>query len=280
MQKLLLLLLLLAFTSCDRPSPSSANPGQEIKDTLIQITDIAIQDILDNASLSGSILIYEPNSNTAFSNNFKRCDSGFLPASTFKIPNAIIALETGVVEDDSSLFRWDGQPRRLKIWEKDMSFKEAFHLSCVPCYQEIARKIGYNRMKKHLNSFGYGTMHFDSSQIDVFWLSGDSRITQWEQIKFLQNFHNKSLGISDRTDSIMKVMMIIETGPDYILRGKTGWSIRDGLNVGWFVGYVQTPKADYFFATNVEPLSSFDLNTFARIRIEVTIEALKQREIL
>jgi len=55
-----------------------------------------------------------------------------MPASTFKIVNSIIALETGVVENDSTMFKWNGEKRRLPIWEQDLTFRDAFHFSCVP----------------------------------------------------------------------------------------------------------------------------------------------------
>lgn len=93
-----------------------------------------------------------------------------LPASTFKITNSIIALETGVVENDSTLLKWNGEKRRFKNWEQDLILRDAFHFSCVPCYQEIARKVGENKMNKFLKKLDYGNMKVDSSNLDLFWL--------------------------------------------------------------------------------------------------------------
>ncbi len=108
------------------------------------------QEILDSTKLDGAILIYDLTNDIYYSNNFDWCKKGKLPASTFKIPNSIIALETGVVKSDSTIFKWNGEPRYLKAWERDITFKEAFYYSCVPCYQEVARKIGVERMKSNL----------------------------------------------------------------------------------------------------------------------------------
>jgi len=88
--------------------------------------------ILDSTGLVGSILIFDKNKNSYYSNDFKRSETGYLPASTFKIVNSIIALETGVVEDDSTKFKWDGKKRFLPQWEQDLILKDAFHFSCVP----------------------------------------------------------------------------------------------------------------------------------------------------
>ena len=100
------------------------------------------QAIIDSADVEGAILMYDLVGDKYFSNDFGWAKIGNLPASTFKIANSIIALETGVVENESTVFKWNGENRRLKVWERDLTFRDAFHLSCVPCYQEVARKIG------------------------------------------------------------------------------------------------------------------------------------------
>lgn len=105
------------------------------------------ENILDSFQLKGSILIFDNAGNTFFSNDFDRANERNLPASTFKIPNSIIALETGVIQSDTTTIKWNGEKRRLAVWEQDLTFKNAFQVSCVPCYQEIARKIGVGRMK-------------------------------------------------------------------------------------------------------------------------------------
>ena len=90
--------------------------------------------------------------------------------------------------------------RRLKVWEQDLTFKQAFHYSCVPCYQEVARKIGATRMNVWLNKLDYGQMHVDTTNIDVFWLEGDSQINQYQQIDFLKRLYRSELLISHRTE--------------------------------------------------------------------------------
>lgn len=74
--------------------------------------------------------------------------------------------------------------------------------------------------------------------------------------------------------------MIIEDNNDYTLRGKTGWSIRNGNNNGWFVGYIETRNKIYFFASNVEPKDQFDMDMFSMIRKDVTFKAFEQMRII
>lgn len=131
--------------------------------------------ILDSFQVNGSILIYDNDKNTFYSNDFDWAKNGKLPASTFKIPNSIIAVELGIIENDTTILKWNGEQRKMDIWEKDLSFKDAFRISCVPCYQEIARKIGTIKMKEYLEKFEYKNMIFDSLTIDNFWLEGNSK---------------------------------------------------------------------------------------------------------
>ena len=271
-------LILIILSGCSTAPTQEPETQQTIPATRKQSD--AFQAVIDSADVKGTILVYDPQENIFYSNDFQRCDQGFLPASTYKIPNSIIALETGVVEDDSTFFKWDGEKRSLSIWERDMIFREAFHLSCVPCYQEIARKIGPERMNAHLTKFGYPGMVVDSSNIDVFWLEGDSRITPHQQMDFLKRFYYSQLPITKRTDQIMKDLMVIEEKPEYKLSGKTGWSIREGFNVGWFVAYLEKGEEVYFLVTNIEPKESFNMSMFAKIRKEIGMEAFRALQII
>ena len=250
------------------------------KSTELRIVISEFNTIIESADVKGSILIYDFENNKYYSNDFQWAEKGNLPASTFKIPNSIIALETGIVEDDSTLFKWDGEKRYLKNWEQDLTFKQAFHYSCVPCYKEVARKIGTKKMSKHLNEIDYGNMKVDSLSIDSFWLIGESRINQFQQIDFLKRFYNSELPISKRTETIMKRMMVIEHNSIYKLSGKTGWSIKNGNNNGWFIGYIETQNKTYFFASNIEPKKQFDMTKFPMIRKDVTLKAFKQMKLI
>lgn len=273
----ILSIVILVFSCSNKKTNSDKNQSPEIER---EIVVSEFQTLIDSADVKGSILIYDLKDDKYYSNNFNWAKKGNLPASTYKITNSIIALETGVVQSDSTVFKWNGEERRLKIWEQDMIFKDAFHYSCVPCYQEVARKIGVNRMNKYLDKLDYGNMKIDSTNIDLFWLEGESQINQYQQIEFLKRFYNSELPISQRTETIMKRIIVIEEYETYKLSGKTGWSIRDGNNNGWFVGFVEIKENTYFFATNVEPNQNFNMDLFPMIRKELTFKALKQLNII
>jgi beta-lactamase class D len=278
MKALLLTTALPILISCSTGPENRKNTENVIAGSAVFSSDL--QNIIDSANVTGAVLVYDPQSNTSWSNDFERCDSGFLPASTFKIPNSIIALETGVVENDSTLFKWNGEKRRLAAWEQDLTFRNAFRVSCVPCFQEIARKIGPVRMNEYLKKLNYGNMKADSSNIDVFWLEGESRISMNQQMNFITRFYNKELPITERTRDILKRMMILENNEKYIFSGKTGWSIRNGNNNGWFVGYLETKGSVYFVVTNIEPREAFNMDLFPKIRTQISLEAFKKLHII
>lgn len=240
----------------------------------------AFQNIIDTNNLRGSILIYDAQKDEYFSNDFKHAETGFIPASTFKIINSIIGLETGVLKDENRLFKWDGKPRMLKTWEADLTLAEAYKVSCVPCYQEVAREIGTERMNEYLKKLEYGNMEIADSMIDIFWLEGEFKISQKQQINFLKRLYNKELPISERTFNIMRKIMLLDENEDYKLSGKTGWGIRNGNNIGWFVGFVEKGDNIYYVATNVTPLNQEQTNDFAQVRLGIALKALADLGVL
>jgi beta-lactamase class D len=235
--------------------------------------------ILANLKVKGAILIYDVKNKTFYSNDFTWTKTGIIPASTFKIPNSIIALETGVIQNDSAIFKWNGEKRNNQKWEQDLTFKEAFQVSCVPCYQEVARKIGVKRMKTYLKKLNYPGMIFDTLTIDNFWLHGKSKISQMQQIDFLERLYFSKLPISKRTENVMKDIMLIEKTESYTLSGKLGWGMRNEKDNGWLVGYLEANNSVYFFATNVEKEEA-NIDEFPTTRLNSTKEAFKKLKLI
>lgn len=265
-------------TSCETTPKLKAKTIKQKLESEVNFTNRIQADfdtLISEANLVGSILLFDFQKEKYYSNDFEWAKVERSPASTFKIPNTIIGLETGVLEGDSSFFKWDKEPRARKSWEKDMYLGEAFKESCVPCYQEIARSIGYDRMRQYLSRFNYGDMVFTPKNIDRFWLEEPSKISQYQQIDFLERFYHDGLGVSEHATNVTKEIMLIEQTKKYSLSGKTGWSTLEDKDNGWFVGYVLRGQKIYFFATNVNPKKGSDINVFAKKRVDVTRAALK-----
>lgn len=263
-------LIALFITSCSYKTAKKTELPQQ------RIIQTSFSEILDSANVTGAILVYRSKDSTFYSNDFSYSEKRTLPASTFKIVNTIIGLETGVLKDTSHRFKWDGNKRSLPVWEKDMNLKEAFQLSCVPCYQTVARNIGTKRMITYLATLKYGEMVVSDSTIDNFWLQGSSKISPFQQLDFLHRFYTKSLPISTRTHQLMMNIMLLDKQESYKLYGKTGWVIREKLNIGWFVGILELKKETYYFATRIEPKPGFDMDLFPKTRVTITMEAFKK----
>lgn len=222
--------------------------------------------------IKGSIVIYDRNHKKFYEHNATRNSQAFLPASTFKIFNSLVALETGVIPNDVAVLTWDGIQREFPTWNQDTNIRQAFRNSTVWFYQVLARKLGHEQMKKFIQQIGYGNRQIGTpEQIDRFWLEGPLQITPKQQIEFLQRLHRQELPFSRRTLDLVQDLMIYERTPDYILRGKTGWAARLTPNIGWFVGYLEQNNNVYFFATNIDIRNNDDLAA----RIEVTRRSLK-----
>ncbi len=275
MRTIILLLSLLMWSCAEiekTPEKSGVDQAKTVNDRLALI--------LDAFNLKGILLIYDSHRNKFYSNDIDGAHIGDLPASTFKIPNTIIGLEIGLLEDDRTVFKWDGTERALVQWEKDLSVREAFHLSCVPCYQELAGNIGINKMSEMLSKLNFGAMDVNPQNLTNFWLAGNSKISPYEQIDFLKRFYNTELPISKSTTRTMKSIMVLESRKDYTLSGKTGWALDNDINTGWFVGFVENEAGVFYFATMVMPGEDFDMSTFPNIRKEITKKALREINII
>jgi len=136
--------------------------------------DDSFKKYFDDNKVDGSFTILNNNGEITIY-NMAIDTARFLPASTFKIVNSLIGLETNVITDENMVIKWDGITRWNPDWNKDMSMKEAFKVSCVPYYQEVARRIGKDNMKLWIDSLHYGNMDL-SSRIDTFWLDNSLKI--------------------------------------------------------------------------------------------------------
>ncbi|MNU21875.1 Beta-lactamase OXA-10 precursor [compost metagenome] len=238
----------------------------------------------------GCFEYYDNNKEEANYYDKERCSKRMSPASTFKIFNSLVALETGVALDEQMKIKWDGVVRRPE-WDKDLTMAEAFKVSAVPYYQELARRIGVKEMQHYLDTVQYGNMQI-GSQIDQFWLNDTLQITPDEQVGFMKRLYHDELPFSPRSQRIVKGMMLQETATDYQLYYKTGWSGIDGAkeDILWVVGYAETvhrlknPKTGdmqaiphpYFFALNFSVPKNSDSKTLVETRIKLLHDLLNE----
>jgi beta-lactamase class D len=225
----------------------------------------------------GSFVLYDRNNDSMVCYNHARITKEFIPASTFKIPNSLIALETGVVSDENFVIKWDSTHYGIEPWNRDHTLITAFANSVVWYFQEIARRIGQTRMQHFVDTLRYGNRDI-SGGIDRFWLDGGLRISQLQQIDFLRRLYAYQLPVSMRSIDIVKKIMILEKTDSYTLSAKTGLALRTDREIGWLVGYLERDGNVYFFATNIEQKDPTDL--FGKARLEITRSIFRSLHLL
>lgn len=201
-------------------------------------------------------------------------DSNYLPASTFKIVNSLIGLQTGKISSDSMVIKWDGIKRSIEDWNQDLNMYEAFRVSSVNYYQEVARRIGKDTMQLWLDSLKYGTQKITTA-IDSFWLNNSLKIKPDEQLGLVKRLYFNQLPFFKSYQEMVKRAMLFENNSNYRLGYKTGWGFTEsGNSLGWIVGWVEENNHPYFFVLNIEsPDKSFDMKT---VRLKMLKDILKQ----
>lgn len=242
--------------------------------------DNSLQKYFDEQHVEGTFGLFDNGTGQFTIYNLSRFkDSAFLPASTFKIVNSLIGIETGKIVNEKMIIPWDGVVRTFpggdtaNAWNKDLTMEEAFKVSAVPYYQEVARRIGKDTMQRWLDSLQYGT-HKIKSAIDTFWLDNSLKVTPDEQLGLVKKLYFDQLPFQKRSQDIVKKVMVQEDNANYKLSYKTGWGFKEnGKALGWVVGWIEENKHPYFFVLNLEGDHQADIKT---IRTKILTAILKQ----
>ncbi|WEK36574.1 MAG: penicillin-binding transpeptidase domain-containing protein [Candidatus Pseudobacter hemicellulosilyticus] len=235
-------LLPLAFAAC---SPNNIDEDKELGKFFADNKVTGTFGMFNNGS--GRFTIY---------NLSRFTDSAYTPASTFKIVNSLIGLETGRVADTNTVITWDGINRGRPECNRDMSMADAFRISCPPWYQELARRIGKDTMQRWLDSLGYaqryGKFSIDQN-LDTFWLDNTAKVTADEQLGLVKKLYFDQLPFQKRSQRLVRGMMAWESNANYQLYYKTGrGSTEKGNQLGWIIGWIEENKHPYFFVLQVE----------------------------
>ena len=201
----------------------------------------------DDARAKGTIIVIDERASSrgTFVYNATRAKVRYSPASTFKIPHTLFALQHGAVRDEFQVFQWDGVRRTFSGHNQDQDLRSAMRYSTLWVYQQFAKHIGESQARKYLSSIKYGNADPTAPTGD-YWVDGNLRISAEEQIAFLQTLYRNQLPFPVEYQRLVKDLMINEANYEWILRAKTGWEGR----YGWWVGWVEWREGPVFFAVN------------------------------
>jgi len=223
--------------------------------------------------VDGCFVMFSQDGNEFVKYNPSLCDSGFIPASTFKIPNSLIFLEEGLIKDTLQVIKWDGHKWPNEQWNRDQTLRTAIKYSCVWVYTGLAEKVGIDKYNRYIRSFDYGNKDL-SGPPTRFWLNGPFRISANQQIDFLRRFYSYKLSVSKRSVDIVKDLIIIEQTDAYKLSGKTGGGVlSDNEYVMWLVGYLEKDNKTYFYALNFR---THDFDRMIPVRYSIAKEIFRE----
>ncbi len=213
----------------------------------------------DAQGVRGTFVLYEPFADRWQVLDEARSRQRFLPASTFKIANALIGLETGAIADEHEVFRWDGKPKLLPQWERDQTLATGMRASVVWMFQEVARRTGKARMREWVRRLEYGNRDI-AGGIDLFWLQGALRISAREQVAFLHRLAEGRLAATQRAQRLVRAALVVEKTREYTLYAKTGTTGAVREPVAWWVGWVERKgRPVAYFALNLTPVPGLAL---------------------
>lgn len=205
--------------------------------------------------------------------NLDRFKKRFSPASTFKMVNSLVALQTGRLTSDSTIIPWDGVVRERPEWNQNLSLYRAFRVSAVPHFQEIARQIGRDTMKYWLDTLKYGNMKMGKT-VDAFWLDNSLQISADEQLGLVKRLYFRQLPFRESVQESVKKMMIQENNTTYQLAFKTGMgNSENGKTIGWMVGWIEENRHVYPFVLNLE-MDTDKESTLPEARVKILKDVL------
>ena len=213
--------------------------------------DEGLRPYFDAEKVDGSFALYDNARNDFTIYNMKRDTTRMTPASTFKIVNALVALQTGRLADDSAIIKWDGVVRPRQETNQDLSLYRAFRLSSVSHFQQIARSIGRDTLRAWMDSLQYGNKNL-GTHIDSFWLDNSLKISPDEELGLVKKLYFHQLPFRVSVQDMVKKMMVQENNTTYQLAYKTGLGrTEQGENVAWMVGWIEENRHVYPFVLNI-----------------------------
>lgn len=231
-----------------------------------------IKNIFAKYGVDGCFVLYNQEADSSLIYNDKLSHTGYLPASTFKIPHALIALEEGLVSTSTDTIKWNGHEWSHAAWNKDQTLGSSLKYSCIWVYFGFAEQLGIDKYYDYVNAFDYGNKNLTGPPTR-FWLVGDFKISAIQQVEFIKQFYNYKLPVHKENIDIIKNIILLEQTESYSFYGKTGGTdIGENEYIMWLVGFVETIDNVYFYALN---FTTNDFNKNKQKRYDITKEVVE-----
>ncbi len=218
----------------------------------------------------GSFVLYDANNDAWTIYNKDAALEQITPNSTYKIYDALLGLESGIITPEYSKMTWNGENYPFDAWNSDQDLSSAMHSSVNWYFQNIDNIVGMDNVKSYLQEISYGNQQ-TSNDTALYWTDFSLKISPIEQVELLKKFYHNTFGFSNNNINAVKDAILIASTPDGTLSGKTGTGRVDGQDTnGWFIGYIEKPGHVYYFATNIQGIS----NTTGSMATEISLSIL------
>lgn len=205
---------------------------------------------------TGSFVLYDQSADRWNIYNMDNASTRVSPNSTYKIYDALLGLESGIITPEHSTFTWNGEPCPFESWESDQDLTSAMHNSVNWYFQEIDSQAGFQSVKTFLQTINYGNQN-TGTNLNLYWTDFSLKISPIEQVELLQNFYQNNFHFDRKNIQAVKNALLLSTTSSGSLYGKTGTGRVNGKDVnGWFIGYIESDNNTYYFATNIQAPSN------------------------
>jgi len=244
--------------------------GQERYDFHEKDKDITYIDLSSEFNeYKGSFVLYDSNNDAWTIYNKDAALEQITPNSTYKIYDALLGLESGIITPEHSKMTWNGEDYPFDTWESNQDLSSAMHSSVNWYFQNIDNIVGMDNVRAYLEDIGYGNQQ-TSNDTDLYWTDFSLKISPIEQVELLKKFYQNTFGFSSKNINTVKDAILIASTPDGTLSGKTGTGRVDGQDTnGWFIGYIEKSGHVYYFATNIQGTSNTTGSTATEVSLSI-----------
>ncbi len=215
----------------------------------------------------------------------ENCREHWVACSTFKVPLAVMAFDSGVLKDENETLKWDGKKGSLESHNHDQNAKTWIKDSVVWFSQRLTPQLGKQKIEKYLHDFHYGNEDFSGGLKDAWLVSpGDKgpalKISAYEQVDFMKNLWADRLPVSKRAMQITRDISFLEVSPHgFKLSGKTGSNYYNQdthkekrVGFGWFISHLEKEDQEYIAVANFRDLAPVDAKKYGGLRAKQIVK--------
>jgi bla regulator protein BlaR1 len=237
----------------------------KISDNKVSAIDVSPQ----FGSYSGSFVLYDLEKDHWFVSDRDEAATRAAPNSTYKIYDALFALDAGIISPEASTLPWDETPYPFEAWNKNQNLQSAMASSVNWYFQALDRQLGRKSLQSYIQSIGYGNKNL-SGALSSYWMESSLKISPVEQVELLTALYQNELPFTPEHIQAVKDALFLSSSASGALYGKTGTGRIDGQDVnGWFVGFVETKNRTCFFATNISAEDTATGSNAAKITLSI-----------